>query len=90
MGATMRKNNRKMKNREKSLVGQKIRFRPFHRECSAPLVTATIIWVHPRKRFVLVEYDAAPRPPYLFEKTPTIRECLRFDEVRAICERRKV
>lgn len=52
MGVAMKKDNVKM---GKSLVGKKIRFRSAM-DIDVKIKTGTIVWVHPKGRFVVVEY----------------------------------
>lgn len=56
------------------LIGRKISFKPAYMDVGTK--TGTIVWVHPRGRFVVVEYEC---PPSLWrEKSAKIRECLLY------------
>lgn len=58
--------------------GLKIKFRPrYWYSTYKGYVVGTVIWVHPKGRFFMVEYNGKPRP--FTNKTPKIRECLYCD-----------
>lgn len=67
---------------EHPLIGRKVRFKPGHmgtpKEGREPVVTGTVIWGHPKQRFVVVEYGY---PKSLWRPAGTIRECLPYRSV---------
>lgn len=77
-----------LKKKKCPLIGRKIKFVPAYREplngqCTKP-VTGTIIWVHPKGRFVVVEYECSP---HLWrEHSEKIRECLLYPTETGLIE----
>lgn len=52
-------------------VGDSISFRPKYKD---DIVHGRIVWIHPRGRFVLVEYQVMS----FFGLSPVMRECLQI------------
>lgn len=64
------------------LIGRKISFKPAYMDVGAK--TGTIIWVHPRGRFIVVEYEC---PPSLWREHPEkIHECLLYPTETGLIE----
>lgn len=78
--------SRKKKPAAHPLIGHKIRFTPMSmngiKAGGEPKVTGTVIWVHPKERFVVVEYRY---PKSLWRPAGTIRECLPYRSVAGGC-----
>lgn len=64
------------------LIGQKIRFVPAYdapMNGAAPRVmTGTVVWVHPKERFVLLEYDGQVTP---WSKGGKLHECMSWHQI---------
>lgn len=73
---------KKVAAQEHPLIGHKVRFKPGHlgapKEGGSSTVTGTVIWVHPKRRFVVVEYGY---PKSLWRPAGKIRECLPYQRV---------
>lgn len=71
-----------MKQKKMIRVGEKIRFVPAQRRheyaVNGQSVPGTILWVHPKRRFVVVEY----RFQTVFGMSPPIRECIMIRRAR--------
>lgn len=78
--------SRKKKPAAHPLIGHKIRFKPGHmgatKEGEETTVTGTVVWVHPKQRFVIVEYKY---PKSLWRPAGTLRECLPYRSVAGGC-----
>lgn len=61
-------------------IGDKIRFRPcicVHEDGRAPWRTGTVVWIHSRGYFVVVEYEVTG---ILGQGSATLTECLHLPE----------
>lgn len=63
--------------------GSKVKFRPIHWSDNVNgFLIGKILWVHPKKRFYLIEYAGQARP--ITKKIPKIRECVRLEQIKEL------
>ena len=55
-------------------IGDRVTFLPKQRDSKKDAVTGKIVWIHPKKRFALVEYQTMTP----IGISPVLRECLQI------------